>query len=75
MEKFMQAPIGAMVRLGSERIDRPPFPNLLSIAICGGILRIQEATGRMIDVGARLSEKIILKQRDETMIRAHVNGS
>jgi hypothetical protein len=66
MEKFMQAPINAMIRTGSARIDRPPYPNLLSIAICGGILRFQEAMGRMIDAGREASEKIILDQRDES---------
>jgi hypothetical protein len=65
MEKFMQAPINAMVQTGSVRIDRPPFPDLLSVAICGGILRFQEAMGRMIDAGNEASEKIVLNQRDE----------
>jgi hypothetical protein len=55
-----------MIKTGSARIDQPPFPNLLSIAICGGILRFQETTGRMIDAGSEASEKIILNQRDET---------
>jgi hypothetical protein len=65
MEKFMQAPINAIIRTGSAGINQPPFPNPLSIAICGGILRFQEATGRMIDAGSKTSEKIILNQRDE----------
>jgi hypothetical protein len=54
-----------MIRTGLARIDQPPFPNLLSIATYGGILRFQEATGRMIDAESELSEKIILDQRDE----------
>jgi hypothetical protein len=61
-----------MIRTGS--VDQPPFPNLLSIPICGGILRFQEAMRRMIDAGRGPSEKIILDQQDE-MIRACVNGS
>jgi hypothetical protein len=63
-----------MIRTGWRGIDRPPFPNLLSIAIYGGILRFQEAMAGMIDAGRGLSEKIILDQQDE-MIRACVNGS
>jgi hypothetical protein len=52
-----------MIRTGSG--DRPPFPNLPSIAICGGILRFQEATARMIDARRGLSEKLIVNQWDE----------
>src|SRR5258705_4917634 len=48
-----------MIRTGLARIDQPPFPNLLSIATYGGILRFQEATGRMIDAESEPSEKII----------------
>src|SRR5258705_7273711 len=49
--------------IGADR--SAALSNLLSIAICGGILRFQETTGRMIDAGSEASEKIILNQRDE----------
>jgi hypothetical protein len=70
----MQAPFNAMIRTGWRGIDRPPLPNLLSIAICGGILRFSRGYEKNARRGEGLSEKIILNQLDE-MIRAFVNGS